>query len=560
MVFGSGVFGSGLFGGGAASAGPGSPSRAVPLALRVGNRHITKEVSDLKVRWDAIGGGVSLSVRLSRPLDRFDLDLQGLAKVYLYDARSAECLWEGRLTDHGRGAGSDGQVWDLVAFGPKIHAADQSYPLIYVDQRLEPWKRSEYSTKNASTQTDERPSDTPTLLVAAEEGKSITTSWLGDWIYRAARRCDMKLARVRCDWDAGVTSANYQVELHLRTGTGASGGIADSDTWSTGGGSLVQTVGGTNFANGYDVCSFRATRNTSSTTGAETHWAEFWDIYVRTLLLDQDGSEITTGYTGNYVLAHEVVKDLLGRVLDQYDGANAVVDTTAAHQIDQLAYPDGVTAEQLLDDLMDLEPAYRWYCKPDVTGGGFRFYWELLPTTVRYEVTLDDGGSFPSSWQEVYNQVTVRWTDKDGRPRTTIVTSTVDRFDEEGITRSTTLDLADELGSAAQATRRGQNFLADHAVPRNAGTLNVARPIRDLTSGRMVQPFEIQPGELIRVRGVESYPDALNADSNDGLTVFRIASVTYNSDSHSATLEFDTDSRSTANQLRKALKRRHRKR
>lgn len=535
----------------------------VPLAVRVGNKHITRKVSGVQFRKEAVGGVKSISLRLGNPLDRFDLDLAALSSVYVYDARSTACLAQGRLTDFGRVAGTDGPQWDFAAFGPAMHATDQARALIYVDTRLDQWKRSEYSTKNATLQNDERASETPTLLVAAEEGKTIATTWLGDWIYRAIRRCDMKLARVRCDWDAGATSANYSVELHLRTGTGASGGIAASATWNTAGGTLVQTVGGVNFTNGHDVASFRATRNTSTITGAESHWAEFYEIAVRAMLLDQNGTEITTGYTVSTVLAHEVVKDLLGRMLTQYDGANASVDTTATYTIDQLAYPDGATAEQVLDDLMTLEPAFRWYCTPAATtGGGYGFVWAPWPTTVRYETTLEDGGAFPATWQDVYNKVTVRWTDKDGKPRQTTRTSTVAAFDSASpaIVRSTTIDLADEIGSSAAATRAGDNFLADHDVPKNAGTVNVSRPVRDLTTGRMVEPFEIEPGELIRVRGIESYSDALNASSNDGQTVFRIWASTYTSDNNTATLELDSDSRTVANALRKLSKRRNRKR
>lgn len=532
---------------------------SVPLAVRVGAEHITREVSGLQFRKEAIGGVKNISLRLARPLDRFDPNLAAYSSCYIYDARSATTIAEGRLSDVGRSAGSDGQQWDIMAFGPAQHAADRTFPYIVVDQSLEPWKRSVYSTKNATTQTDEIDMDTPCLQVEAPEGKTIGTSWMGDWIYRAVRRADMKLARVRCAWDTGLTNASYQVGLFIRTGSGGTAGAADSATANVAGGLLFQTVTGTNFANGDDVCSFRFQRNTSSIAGAETHWAQFYDITVRTMLKDATGADITTGYSQNYVLAHEVVTDLAGRVLDQYDGATATINAAGTHQIDQMAYPDGVTAEQVFDDLMVLEPAYRWTTGPN-TGGGYSFSWEPWPTSVRYEVTLEDGGEFPASTQELYNEVTVRWRDRDGRSRTTTRTSTCAILDSAGVTRATIIDMSDEIGSANGAIRAGDNFLAEHNVPANAGTLNIGRPIRDLIAGRMVRPHEIEPGELIRVRGIESYADALNASSNDGQTVFRIWSMTYNSDSDSATLELDTWSRTTANALRRLAKRRNRKR
>lgn len=538
-------------------------SLAVPLAVRVGNQHITREVSSVTFRKEAVGGLKSIGFRLARPLDRFDANLAAYATCYIYDAGSAETIAQGRLADFGRQAGADGRQWELVAFGLGQSAADRSIPYILVDQSLEPWKRSEYSTKNATTQTDERGIDTPVLQVEAPEGKTITTSWQGDWIYRAVRRADMKLARVRAAWDTGLTNVNYQVGLFIRTGSGGTAGASDSATSNTAGGLLFQTAGGTNFANGDDVCSLRFQRNTSSIAGGETHWARFYDITVRAMLMDATGADITTGYAQNYVLAHEVVVDLLGRVLDQFDGGSAVVDISGTHQIDQLAYPDGVTAEQVLSDLMILEPAFRWWVEPDPASTGYIFHWEPWPTVVRYEVTLEDGGDFPASAQELYNEVSIRWRDRDGRPRTTIIpkgTISCPILDDAGVTRSTTVDLGDEIGSAAAATRAGNNFLLEHRVPANAGTITIARPVRDLLTGRMVRPHEIEPGWLTRVRGVESYADALNPSSRDGATIFRLWSMTYNSDTDSAVCELDVPARSVTNALVKLAKRRPRKR
>lgn len=538
----------------------------VPLVVRVGNRHITRQVSALTFR-EEVSGVQYIKFRLARPLDSFDTNLATLNKVYVQDGRTAETVAEGRLFDPGRSVSAgDGQQWDMSAFGPAAHASDRKFPYIVVDTRLEPWRRSEYSTKNAATQNDERPSETPTLLVAAEEGKTIATTWMGDWIYRAVRRAGMKLARVRCDWDAGATSANYEVRLVMRTGSGA-GATADSDPWDTAGGTLVQTVGGTNFANGDDVASLRAVRLSSAITGAEAHWCEFWDVAVRALLLDKDGSEITTGYTTSTVLPHEVVKDLLGRWLDQFDGASATVDTSATYQIDQMAYPDGVDAAHVFTDLMALVRTHVWWAEHDKTGNGYDFHWEPWPTTVRYEATLEGGANFPQSAREVYNIVWVRWRNPDGQIRTTRVPSSgtepcvaLDNAEGGPLKRSTIIDAADEIGSLAGATRFGENFLAEHNAPANAGTLNISGPIRDLIADRMVEPWQIRARELIRVRGVESYPDALNASSNDGVTVFRILSKTYDSDTNNAALELDTHSRSTARALARLARRRNRKR
>lgn len=542
-----------------AASGTSRPSaRGIPLAVRVGDKHITREVSALQFRKEAVGGLKSISLRLARPLDRFDANLTALSRVYLYDSRSAAVVGEGRLADFGRSASTDGQQWDMVAFGPAQHAADRAFPYMVVDTSLERFIRSTYSTRNASTQAGDIDEDTPTLEYAAEEGKTISTTWVASMIHRGFREAGMKLARIRASIDAGVSDSDYRQQVFTRVGAGA--GTNAKDVAASTGASSFAAVVVTDFSVGDDVAELRARRENTGTTGAEAHWFRFYSVALRAVLQTAAGADITTGYTVNYVLAHQVVNDLLGRVLDQFDGAGATVDTGAAHHIDQLAYPDGVTAEQVLADLMALEPAYRWFALPDSTGNGYEFHWEPWSTTVRYEVTLDDGGDFPASTQELYNKVIVRWRGPNGQSRTTTRTLACAILDDRGIVRSTIIDAGDEIASVAGAQRLGDNFLAEHNVPANAGSLTISRPIRDLTTGRMVDPHEIEPGELIRVRGIESYPDALNASSNDGLTVFRIWATTYSSDSHSAALELDTWSRTTANHLRALAKRRNRKR
>jgi hypothetical protein len=534
-------------------------SLAVPLTARIGRKHITAEVSGLAFTKNAVGGLQSISLRLARPLARFDVDLSPMVPLSIYDARSAVVIAQGRLADPGRAAASgDGEQWDIVAFGPAQTAAARTFPYVVVDQSLDAFRRSNFSDRNASTDSGEVGTETPALEIRAEEGKTVAVGWMGDMINRVMRDANQKLARVKVSIDAGITNANYRQQIVTRTGTGSSNLAANAGASTAG--SAISAVVVTDFPDGDDVISVRATRDTSGTTGAEVHWFAFYDVVLRAMLRDSSGASITTGYASDTVLAHEVVNDLLGRVLDQFDGANASVDTGASYAIDQMSYPDGVTAEKVLEDLMALEPAYRWYGTPDVTGGGYAFRWGPWPTRIRYEASLDDGGSFPASSQELYNKVTVRWLGANGIIKAVTLTGSCPTLDAAGIVQSTLIDASDEVGSTAAATRLGQNFLAEHRVPANAGSLTVARPIRDLITGRMVRPHELEPGELIRVKGVESYPDALNASSSDGQTVFRIWSMSYTSDSDSASLELDTWSRSTTNALRSLAKRRNRKR
>jgi hypothetical protein len=92
-------------------------------------------------------------------------------------------------------------------------------------------------------------------------------------------------------------------------------------------------------------------------------------------------------------------------------------------------------------------------------------------------------------------------------------------------------------------------LLAEHATPPNAGTLTIARPIYDHERGRMVDPWEIRPGNLIRVRGIQPNPNSLNVTDRDGVTVFQIVGTDYDTSSASATLELDSYSPTVARAL-----------
>lgn len=541
-------------------------SLPVPLTVRVGTSHITAKVAGLSFRKEAVGGVANITLSLNAPLSSFAVT--ALDDVYVFDARTAETVAQGRIADPGRNADANsGQTWSVAAFGPATHAGDDNRSLVYIDQSLtDGWRRVRRGS-SAGGQVDQSTKPGNTADNAAEcivaqfaQGKNVDP---GDELcmrYERLREAEMKLARFSYTWDVGVTDANYSVDGVPRT-DGNTATVAATNNFNTAGGTVAKVVV-TDWPNGRNTLDLRASYNGGAATNPanDKYWGAFSLVVIRGMLLDKDGTDITTGYSQDYVRAYEVVKDLLGRCLPQFDGANASVDTTATYNIGSLCYPDGISPREVLDDLMALEPAYYWTTGPATSTGKFSFSWLAWPTTVRYEATLEDGGDFPTSTQELYNYVTVRWRDKRGRSRQTKVTGTCPILDAKGIVRRAIIDIGDEFGTDNNATQVGTNFLAEHKYPPNAGTLNVARPIRDLYTGRMVDPHEIEPGNLIRVRGVESYPDALNASSNDGQTVFRIWAMSYSSDSATAALELDTYPRTTAQALARLQKRRERKR
>ena len=536
-------------------------SLQVPLEVQIGSAHVTRKIDGLTFRKEAIGGLQSVALTLAAPLSQ--MAVNALDQVRLTDARSGEIIGEARIADPGRSANDQGQRYSLMAFGPAATASDTNRMLVVIDQTMdEGWrrvKRANSAGGDIGKSTKPNTDGTDAIVAQFSQGKTVDTGNQLAVRYERIRDADQRLGSVAYDWDAGRTDANFAARVVGVLDNTPDGSAAKSSTWDTAGGShrIVYTTDFTIGRNQFDLEAYYSGAGTSPTT--DRYWASFANIIIRSLLYDQAGGD--QGNAQDYVKADWVVEHLLGGGwLSQFDGANASIDTSGAQQIDQMAYPDGISAREVLDDLMALEPSLYWTSGPNITGNGYQFFWKLWPTTVRYEATMEDTGDFPTSTQELYNAVTVRWRDPRGRPRRTTRTGACPILDAQGLTRTAILDIGDELGSIPNAQRIGDNFLAEHKYPPNAGTLTLARPIRDLQTGMMVDPHEIVEGSLIRVRGIESYPDALNASSNDGQTVFRIWAYDYTSETHSSRLELDTYPRTTAQALARLQRRRDRKR
>ena len=537
----------------------------VPLAVSVDGLHITPKVAGLSFRKEAVGGLQNVTLSLLAPLDASPLT--PLDKVLVMDTRSGKVIGQADVADPGRNADQNtGQTWSMTAFGPAAHASDINQMLQVIDQSMDDgWRRVRRadlaggeigkSTKPGTDSTDAIVAHVPTSkFINPDDHLAVR--------YERIRDAGQRLGRVRYDWDAGVTDTNFKVRAVAGLNNTPDSSAAKSSGWNTAGGShtAVYTTDFTLGRNQVDLeVWFDSGLGAAFQPPNDKYWASFENVLIRSVLSEKDGTDQTCN--NDYVKADWVIRHLLGGGwLPQYDAVNASIDTGGVFQIDQMTYPDGISPREVFDDLMALESAYYWTTGPDITGLGYQFWWKPWPTTVRYEATLEDGGDFPTTTRELYNRVTVRWVDRRGRAQATQVSGSCPILDAKGRTRRAILDVSTELGSSANAAQLGANFLAEHKYPPNMGTINVARPIRDLETGRLVQPFEIEPGELIRVRGVESYPDALNATSNDGQTVFRIWATTYTADANVAQLELDTYSRSTEQALAKLERRRDRKR
>jgi hypothetical protein len=519
-------------------------SLPIPLTVRLStaraDRHIERDLRSLSFRSVAPGGFASAQFSLDRPLAMSPDEIAYYADVDIYDARNGECVWCGRLEDPGRGVGADGQVWDLAAVGPSAHARDSKRPLHYIDTSLQRWESMDDPAEDRfRINTRSSSSGVLALRWTTARDTILPTGIYNLLRYRTVDDSGLKLARIAGELDSGITDTLLITEIITRTGTGGSADVAISRTWNATGAAVNATTAGS-ITPGRTVVEIRVRRSTSQLTVANDSTTEVLKApFVQAMRMKADGTEITDGYSANALPAHSAVNDMLGRLLTEYDGANAHVENDS-YNIDQLIFPDGVTPAEVFDALMMLEPTKYWAAWERNSAGKYRFEWRAWPTTVRYEADIVDGYSSSGSADGLFNRCTVRYRDLNDRVRFYTATSTVPALDDAGLVREEFLDLADELGSASNAARVATLFLDEHQSPPNAGQLTVARPIYDHVRGTMVMPWEIRPGHLMRVRGIQPKPDELNATDRDGVTVFKVVAVDYDTSSASATVDFDS--------------------
>lgn len=483
-----------------------------PLTVRINDgmndRHVTDYMTDLKFRKVANGGHHSASCTLLVPRRTFT-DLGPADKVYIYDGRTAQTIWEGYTQNPGDIDGDTGQGFDLSALGGMTRVSDERRALIYVDTDYQLWARAPLTSVPASARTEVTTDPTGVLgdglICQFIPGSTIATG-AGAQIDYSFTQTDMEFGALAVTYKSGKADAGYDVKL------ATSGGASPSDSFILTSGMLTSTstanrwVGETGHPlAGRKHVAFAINRTGGATSVADDNtWSFFTALSMLGRRMDRYGVLVTgvTGMISNiYTRADWVVEDLLGRLLTMCDPDTATIDATTA-QIDQLAYHESVSAATVLDDLELHEPDFLWEVLETGANGLHRFNYRAWPTTTaRYEISTGDGYSAPGGDTDLCNRIAVNWTDAKGVPQVTIRTSTVAALDDAGIVRDADpVTLPQGRGSLANATRIGDQILTSLASPAKAATAVVQRPLMDCQTGRLVMPWEIQAGYLVRVR------------------------------------------------------------
>lgn len=571
---------------------------------------VTRWVDDLQYRSVIPGGFASASFRLHVPQHMYPVAaawmprapriplVQLFNRVQVVDLRSGEIAWEGRIDSAAR-VTDDGFAWDIGCAGAMVAATDITKPVFYADSSTNWWFSQESLPSRADVFTWSRSASPPTLGLELKDASQWDSSgddlpggiWVGYFHFLCLATAQY-IGRFTVSYrSATPSSGTIKTRANVYTPT--------TDAWEDG-------VDSTNLG-AADIVKANAVGAASSFTSTQAQVIAF-DVlgpttpvvlssacpisYVNPIVIamrmDRNGTNLTASanYSTDYVTVPQVVEDVLGRFLIgawSASGANipangsvgpagAYIDTSNTSPITDLSFPDGATAADIFTKLMTVQTnAYWaiWESQNTATNGvdsqRYRFEWATWPNGWGYQASSADGLDEQPDGSNMYNYVFYRfqgtnfqgtgagsyvpppdlqewWAFQDPSPAPIL---------RDRLTRAATVvtdaTLPDSGGTATK-------WIAEHGQEINAGTLTVKRPIQFYDAGsnsgsgagRMVDPWAIRPGKLIRITDIPTQADSTSI--NHGTTapptthagaVFRVVSTDYDAADNSCRLGLD---------------------
>lgn len=531
----------------------------VPLAVRVSNARVDQMltgyvIGDLHFTKTDPGGHRAASFTVSQKLGfRTDM-VQPYSRIYIYNQHNGDTVFEGDVSHPGRTVSDDGAVLEIQVEGGVERLNDWSGQRIFIDQDMTAWELSNQSTRGglAATGDDLGGSGADSLTLSFPNSFHVDLNYRSEVTYDRIREAGQTLGRVNYSWDGGL-GTGWLIRLIVSSPST----VARSQVVSTAGSGGSGAVVGGGIPVGADVPFMQfiwPNAGGSSTGTTDVTWVSIMGLTVVARLHLKDGSFKTSGYV-DWVTADVVWEDMLGDMLSgSFDGSNASLDLGTGYNITQLAYPDGVTPMQVADALMGFEPACTYLVgASNPINDKYTITWMSRSDVPRYEFsTWADTHSGGAQAVEQYNEAVARWRAPTGVVRSTVTTQSVPEMSAAGRTRRYYQDLTDTVSSATNATQANATVLNDHRFPLNGGQVTVSRPVVDLWTGRTVQPYEIEPGYIARIVGVNPSRDALNNSPRNGSSLCRIVNTEYSAASHSVSIDLDSVPYSMARAIKAA--------
>jgi hypothetical protein len=581
----------------------------VPLGVRLFStlegieRWVTRWVEDISFRSVVPGGFASATITLHIPRHLTALpgaDVLGFSRltdlfrrIQVVDLRTQEVAWEGRIEDPARQVEPD--TWQIGALGSMVAATDIQRPVFYVDSSMDRWTSGDPILADGTIFApdglifDTSKDDAALrLTIKYQIGQQLNSANDVDYSWRwDSHGYDQAIARFTTTQQGYCSNTTEAGKLSILIGIAANPAI---DVTAVNGSSVTKTnTIGTDYTDQntrYIVVGLRQNTGFYDVIGTETLQMYIRNPKVLGMRRDRFGNKLTTAanYPGDYVTIPQVVEDVIGRFLvgGWYEGgmntpwpgsvraADAYIDTSNTTHILHLAYPDGATAADILNDLVaKVQPNAYWALWESAwrahdgaveafATAGYRFEWSTWPNNAGYLATSQDGFEGQPNGDDVANFVFYRYPDDgDGNAPHVYTTWTGSEMVPEmyggAFTRAVTVNKQDPTDNVT-AFNLSEAYRVSKNKITNAGTLTVKRPIQFYDAGqnswtgagRMLDPWMIRPGKLIRITDLPPRTAATDLSSGATLpstgldgTIFRVVATEYSTRDNSCRLELD---------------------
>lgn len=523
-------------------------------------------------------------------------------RVQIVDLRSGEIAWEGRIDSAARVA-DDGFAWDIGCAGAMVAATDITKPIFYADASTDWWSTRETQPSRAAVFAWSRTDSPPSLGLTLKDGSQWDSSGSltagGTWSAYYHFLCmatNQYIGRFSVSYRSQTpSSGTIKTRANVYTpGTNTWEDGVDSTTLGTADITKSNAVGGASSftSTQAQVVAFDVLGPSTPVNLTVDCAITYTNPIVIAMRVDRTGTLLTTAssYTTDYVTVSQVVEDVLGRYLNdawtsssgaplnnpangQVGSAGAYIDTSDTTPITDLKWPDGVTAADIFAQLMTVQTdAYWaiWESQNTATNSAdsqrYRFEWATWPDGWGYVASSADGIEEQPDASNTYNFVFYRYQSPSFggiSPGGSYVPPPGVQewwdFENPGpapllkgrITRAATVKndatMSDASGLASQ-------WLYDNGRESNAGSITVRRPIMFYDAGansgsgagRMVDPWMIRPGKLLRITDILPTADATSIDhgttappATHAGAVWRVIATNYDASDNSCKLELD---------------------
>lgn len=571
---------------------------------------VTRWIDGLQYRSVIPGGFASASFRLHVPQHMYPVAaawssrapriplVQEFNRVQVVDLRSGEIAWEGRIDTAAR-VTDDGFAWDIGCAGAMIAATDVTKPVFYIDSEttnwLSPGTRPSTQQRIGWNQVD----NPPGLNITFQSGADIVAGDnIGAYFHFLCFATGQYLGRFTITYRSNAPNV-----------TGGTSVVSTADvytpatsTWQTrvdstalGAADITKSnavagVSGFTSTQAQVISLNVASTSTNITIPSGLSGGVFWgEPIVIAMRVDRNGTMLDTAasYTTDYVTVSQVVEDVIGRFLNNawamsvggsrnvpangsVTPAGAYIDTSDTTQITDLKFPEGATAATILNQLMTVQTdAYWaiWESQNTTTTADdlqrFRFEWATWPNGWGYQASSVDGLDEQPDGSVVYNFVSYQYTDSWSVNIWVTPTFLQEWWDftdppqapalKNRLTRAAAVK-KDGITTGSAAGDLSKQWIADHGQEVNAGSITIKRPIQFYDAGansgsgagRMLDPWMIRPGKLIRITDIPTTADS--TDISHGTTappathagaVFRVISTDYDAADNSCRLGLD---------------------